>query len=80
MSEITMTQFRRNTQEIIERVVSGKQMVLTYEGKPVMRLQPIPGDQWCDNESFYDLPELAASRGESISNETMDRVIYGQRD
>lgn len=45
MNQISMLEFRHDAERIIERVRKGERMILTYRGKPVVRLEPI-----------YDLP------------------------
>jgi hypothetical protein len=49
---------------------------LTYRGKPVMRLEPIHEPSVDPDDPFYDIAELAASNGQSISNEEIDQAVY----
>jgi antitoxin (DNA-binding transcriptional repressor) of toxin-antitoxin stability system len=76
MDNITIETLHSETRRIIERVKSGEQLILTYEGKPVMRLEPLQEDQVRKDEGFYELPEMAMEKGESISNEKIDRIVY----
>jgi prevent-host-death family protein len=45
MQQISVVQFRRNAETIIRRVQRGQRLILTYRGKPVMTLEPIPNQK-----------------------------------
>ena len=76
MDTITMVEFRKDAGNIVERVKSGEELVLSYRGKPVMRLEPIQDDRVSKDDPFYHLPEMAVDEGDSVSNEEIDRIIY----
>jgi antitoxin (DNA-binding transcriptional repressor) of toxin-antitoxin stability system len=76
MREISMLEFRKNAEAIIAQIRRGERMVLTYRGRPVVRLEPVEGDVSPD-DPFYSLNELAVSKGRSLSNEQIDRIVYG---
>ncbi len=76
MDTITMVEFRKDAGDIVERVKSGEELVLSYRGKPVMRLEPIQDDRVSKDDPFYHLPEMAVDEGDSVSNEEIDRIIY----
>ena len=78
MKEVSMLEFRRNAREVIEKISSGECMVLTYRGKPMVRLEPVEEERIREDDPFYKLPEMAEEDGESMSNEEMDRTIYEQ--
>jgi antitoxin (DNA-binding transcriptional repressor) of toxin-antitoxin stability system len=78
MKNVSMLEFRRNARELIDRISGGERMVLTYRGKPVVRLEPIEKDRIREDDPFYKLPEAAHSGGESMSNEEIDRTVYEQ--
>lgn len=78
MRNVSMLEFRQDARDIIERVRAGERMVLTYRGEPVMRLEPVEQERVREDDPFYKLPELAENGGESISNEEIDRTVYGQ--
>ena len=77
METVSMVDFRRDAEAIIRKAQQGIRMILTYRGKPVMRLEPIPQGKPLKNDPFYSLGNLADSTGESLTNEQIDRVIYG---
>jgi len=79
MKAITMMELKQNAADIIRQIGRGRRFILKYRGKPAVRLEPIhaarakkPG-----RDSFYSLAELATRNGKSLSNEAMDRIIYG---
>jgi prevent-host-death family protein len=78
MKTITMLDLRQRAAEIIQEVARGRAMVLTYRGKPTVRLEPIrPPKKRRRVDPFYTLGEIAADGGESMTNEEMDKAIYG---
>jgi antitoxin (DNA-binding transcriptional repressor) of toxin-antitoxin stability system len=74
---VTMLEFRKNTGAVIRKALQGKRMLLTYRGKPVMRLEPIESGNPGKNDPFYALSALADSGGKSLTNNEMDEIIYG---
>ena len=77
METVSMLEFRKNTGTIIRKALQGKRMLLTYRGKPIMRLEPIERGNPGKNDPFYALSALADSGGNSLSNGEMDELIYG---
>jgi prevent-host-death family protein len=41
MPEISMTNLRRNFDEIVEQVAAGQVFIITKRGKPLCRFQPV---------------------------------------
>jgi prevent-host-death family protein len=76
METITVLDFRRHAEAVIRKVRQGKRLVLTYRGKPVMRLEPIREPRPAASDPFYCLPELAIPNGRSLSNEEIDQIVY----
>lgn len=93
-----MVEFRRDAEAIIKRALQGQRMILTYRGKPVLRLEPIDDEEPSEDDPFYRLPDLAIddesavkddlifhldklvspdSKGEPLTNEEIDRIVYG---
>ncbi len=72
-----MLQFRKNTGAVIRKALQGKRMILTYRGKPVMRLEPVTQEKPARGDPFYTIADLADEGGESLTNREMDRLIYG---
>ena len=77
MKKVSMLEFRHDAERIIEKVRNGQRMILTYRGKAVLRLEPIGDDSVDEQDSFYELDRLADSRGRTLSNRQMDKIIYG---
>lgn len=79
MKAITMMNLKQNTATIIRQISRGRSFILKYRGKPAVRMSPIaeqPGQKQ-GRDPFYTLAELATKNGESLSNQAMDKLIYG---
>jgi prevent-host-death family protein len=81
MEKVTILQFRRDAEAVIRKVRQGKSLILTYRGKPVMRLEPIQERVVDPEDPLYTLSELAASDGRppderSLTNEEIDKIVY----
>ena len=74
---VSMLEFRRNAEGVLQRVRKGQRMVLTYRGRPVARLVPFAGDTAAIGDPFYRLAELAAENGADLTNAEMDTIVYG---
>lgn len=77
MTAVTMLEIRRDPIKVIRQVQTGRSMVLTYRGKPVMRLEPIKAASVPGSDAFYRLADWAVQGGASLSNRKMDEAIYG---
>lgn len=77
MKTVTMLRFRAEAEAILKQVGKGQSFVLTYRGKPVARLEPLREREISSDDPMYRLSELATSNGESITNQEIDRLIYG---
>ncbi len=73
MERVSVSEFRRDAVAVIRKVPQGKHLVMTYRGKPVMRLEPIQPDA---DDPFYKIAQLASSTGEALINEEIDQTIY----
>ena len=80
VKKMSMLEFRRNAKRALEAVQRGERVLLTYRGKAVARLEPVnpeiapvsPDDPLLRIDDFaIDGP------GGSLSNEEIDRLIYG---
>jgi prevent-host-death family protein len=76
METITVRDFRRHAKVVICKVRQGKRLILTYRGKPVIRLEPIQEASPTADDPFYMLPQLAAPNGRSLTNPEIDRIVY----
>ena len=78
MPAISILQFRKEADRILRRVQRGESLILTYRGKPTARLEPILTELVNADDPIYTLSRLATDKGASLSNQEMDRVIYGE--
>ena len=76
MKTVSMLDFRNRAERIIAQVRNGQEMVLTYRGKPVLRLQPLREDEIAEDDPFYALDQHADAKGQSLTNRQMDETIY----
>lgn len=77
MKTVSLLQFRRDAEGVLRKVQRGQRFVLTYRGKPVARLEPIPAAKISADDPFYTLCELADTNIEPLTNEEIDRIVYG---
>ena len=54
-----------------------EQIVLSIDELEVMRLEPITSNKPGKDDPFYALGQLADTTGQSLTNEQMDQIIYG---
>lgn len=71
-----MLEFRRDAEAIIRKVRQGKRLIMTYRGKPVMRLEPIEATTPGPDDPFYKLAQLAVAGGQALTNEEIDQIVY----
>lgn len=81
MTTISMNEFRRDADSVILKVQQGETVVLTDDGKPGVRLQPVePIDAKAGNGLSWmcELGERLVPPGPMISltNEEIDRIVY----
>ena len=77
MKQVTLVQFRKNAETILRRIERGERLVLTRHGCPVARLEPISEASPASDDPIYRLAELAVEGPGKMSNQEMDRIIYG---
>ena len=78
MKTLSMVELRTRAEEVIRQVVHGERFVLTYRGKAVARLEPVPSESPIGDDSFYSLCALADEKQSSIDNTDIDRIVYGE--
>ena len=76
MDTVSVLEFRRDANTVIRKVQQGKRLILTYRGKPVMRLEPILNQNIGPDDPFYSLDQIAVAGGQTLTNEEIDQVIY----
>jgi antitoxin (DNA-binding transcriptional repressor) of toxin-antitoxin stability system len=74
---ISMLDLRQQAEKIVGDVSRGEALVLTYRGRPVIRLEPIRLETVDASDAFYQLAELADRKGRSLTNREMDAIVYG---
>jgi prevent-host-death family protein len=74
---ISMLDLRQRAEQIVEQVRAGETLVLTYRGRPVLRLEPIRAEAAPADDRFYRLADLASDRGKTLSNREIDEIVYG---
>ncbi len=75
MERISILDFRRDAEAVIRKVQKGRRLILTYRGKPVMRLEPIQEQKIREDDPFYSLAQLA-TKGGPLTNEEIDQIVY----
>lgn len=73
---VSMLDFRKSAERIITQVQQGHRMILTYRGRPVLRLEPLCEEQVGEDDPFYSLDQHADGQGESLTNQQMDVAVY----
>ena len=67
MKTISMLEFKKNSKQVISFAKQGVSMVMTYRGKPVLRLLPLSDNKHSADDPFYRLSEMA-EKGDSLSH------------
>lgn len=77
MKSVSLLEFRQKAQSVLSYIQQGQGVILTYRGKPVARLEPVASRSASQDDPFYSLDQLSSLCGESLSNDEIDRVVYG---
>lgn len=85
MKEVTMLEFRQNAEAIIRKIQQGGGMLLTYRGKPVLKLEPVKLKNKKvakKNDSLLTICELSqqwdsSADSSQLTNDDIDRIVYG---
>jgi prevent-host-death family protein len=72
-----MLDLRQRAEKIVGQVARGESLVLTYRGRPAIRLEPIRSETADGDDPFYHLAEIADGKGKTLTNREMDAIIYG---
>jgi prevent-host-death family protein len=77
-SEISTNELRLNFDRILKAVKQGQSLTLTYRNKPLARIVPLKEEQLLsEDDPIYCMYEHAEPIGPPLTNEEMDRLIYG---
>ncbi len=71
-----MLDLRQRAEKIVGEVSRGETLVLTYRGRPVVRLEPIRAATVDADDAFYQIAKLADRKGKSLSNQEIDAIVY----
>jgi antitoxin (DNA-binding transcriptional repressor) of toxin-antitoxin stability system len=74
---ISMLDLRAHAKKIVGQVLAGQSIVLTYRGRPALRLEPILPQTVEADDPFYRLTDLSKRRGPSLTNQEIDDIVYG---
>ena len=80
MKEITMLELRRDTRRALAALRRGERLLLTFRGKPVARLEPVPAraPRPPEDDPLLRLDEYTvAGPGGPLDNAEIDRIVYG---
>jgi len=81
MKAITLLDLRRSAPSIFREINRGEKMVLKYRGKPAIQLAPLSPKarqpHRLKDDPFYGLTAIAAGNGVSVTNEVIDKLVYG---
>jgi antitoxin (DNA-binding transcriptional repressor) of toxin-antitoxin stability system len=77
MKTVTVLEFRRNAEKIIRWSRQGKRMVMTYRGRPAIRLEPVVQDKVNSDDPFLKLDGIVPGKKSRLTNREMDEIIYG---
>jgi antitoxin (DNA-binding transcriptional repressor) of toxin-antitoxin stability system len=78
MKTITILDFRKNAKKIIRWSKQGQRMIMTYRGRPVMRLEPIREQTVAGDDPFLQLQGMISGKVKGLSNRGIDKIIYEQ--
>ena len=79
MKTLSMLEFRRNAQRVLESVQRGERLVLTYRGKPVARLEPVAAEPppISTDDPLLRVDDYAVDGpGGPLDDDEVDRLIY----
>ncbi len=78
-SEISTNELRLNFGRLLNALKQGRSLTLTYRNKPLARIIPLKDERLLsEDDPIYRLYELAEPIGAPLTNEEMDKLIYGR--
>ena len=81
MKTITMLEFRRNAEKVLQRIAKGERLLLSHRGKPAARLEPIDKPAAADtlHDPFLNIGARAEASPKGKTHHTdIDRILYGR--
>jgi prevent-host-death family protein len=77
-SEISTNELRLKFDRVLKAVKQGRSLTLTYRNKPLARIVPINQEHLLrEDDPIYRMHEHAEPIGAPLTNEEIDRLIYG---
>ncbi|RPI80012.1 MAG: type II toxin-antitoxin system Phd/YefM family antitoxin [Desulfobacteraceae bacterium] len=76
MKIISLSEFKKNTRQVIHLIKKGQRIILTYRGKAVCRLEPLNNKKAVKNDLFYKINRLADTTAGDLSDDEIDRILY----
>jgi prevent-host-death family protein len=77
-SEISTNELRLKFDRVLKAVKQGRSLTLTYRNKPLARIVPINQEHLLrEDDPIYRMYEHAEPVGAPLTNEEIDRLIYG---
>jgi prevent-host-death family protein len=78
-AEISTNELRLNFGRVLNALKQGRSLTLTYRNKPLARIVPLKEERFLsEDDPIYRLYELAEPIGAPLTNEEMDKLIYGR--
>jgi|SRR6516162_5082709 prevent-host-death family protein len=77
-SEISTNELRLKFDRVLKAMKQGRTLTLTYRNKPLARIVPIKEERsLSEDDPIYRMFEFAEPVGPPLTNEEMDKLIYG---
>lgn len=78
-SEVSTNELRLNFDRVLKTLKQGRSLTLTYRNKPLARIVPLKEERLLSGDDpIYRMYELAEPIGAPLTNEEMDKLIYGR--
>jgi prevent-host-death family protein len=77
-SEISTNELRLKFDRVLKAVKQGRTLTLTYRNKPLARIVPLKEERaLSEDDPIYRMYEFAEPIGAPLTNNEMDKLIYG---
>ena len=77
-SEISTNELRLKFDRVLKAMKQGQILTLTYRNKPLARIVPLKEERsLSEDDPIYRMYELAQPVGAPLTNDEMDKLIYG---
>jgi antitoxin (DNA-binding transcriptional repressor) of toxin-antitoxin stability system len=78
-SEISTNELRLNFDRVLKTLKQGRSLTLTYRNKPLARIVPLKEERLLSGDDpIYRMYELAEPIGAPLTNQEIDKLIYGR--